>query len=90
MSRLHKMPTIVGLMGLVACALLLEFAVDIGWVMQLVVPRPSDTILAFPEVQADMDLIGNFFVTLAMTAAATMLALLIGVPFGYFLYRNQR
>ena len=82
MSRLHKMPVFVGLIGFFVCAVLLEFSVDAGWVMQLVVPRPSDTILAFPEVQEDMDLFGNFFVTLAMTAAATFLALLIGVPGG--------
>jgi NitT/TauT family transport system permease protein len=90
MTKLHNMPVVVGLLGFAACAVLLEFAVDMGWVMQLVVPRPSDTILAFPEVQADMDLVGNFFVTLAMTAAATFLALIIGIPFGYFLYRNKR
>ena len=60
MFKLHKMPVVVGLLGLLACALLLEWSVDAGLVMQLVVPRPSDTILAFPEVQADMDLIGNF------------------------------
>ena len=58
MSKLHKMPIVVGLIGLLACALILEYSVDAGWVMQLVVPRPSDTILAFPEVQADMDLFG--------------------------------
>ena len=90
MSRLNKMPVLVGLIGFFVCAVLLELAVDYGYVMHLVVPRPSDTILAFPEVQEDMDLIGNFFVTLAMTAAATALALLIGIPFGYFLYRNTR
>jgi NitT/TauT family transport system permease protein len=90
MTKLHNMPVVVGLLGFAVCAVLLEFAVDMGWVMQLVVPRPSDTILAFPEVQADMDLVGNFFVTLAMTAAATFLALIIGIPFGYFLYRNKR
>ena len=55
---------LVGLFGLFLCGLLLELSVDAGWVMELVVPRPSDTFLAFPEVQNDMDLIGNFFVTL--------------------------
>ncbi len=46
--------------------------------------------MAFPEVQAEMDLVGNFFVTLGMTVAATGLALVIGIPFGYFLHRNQK
>ena len=90
MTRLHHTPVLVGLAGLIACGLLLEFSVDAGWVMELIVPRPSDTFFAFSEVQNNMDLVGNFFVTLAMTAAATGLALLIGIPFGYFLYRNTR
>lgn len=90
MSALHRSPMLVGLLGLLVLGLALELAVAQGWVMQLIVPRPSDTFLAFPAVQQDMDLIGNFFVTLGMTAAATGLALLIGVPFGYFLYRNTR
>ncbi|MEK9683072.1 MAG: ABC transporter permease subunit [Rhodospirillaceae bacterium] len=88
MTNLHKTPALVGLLGLALCAVLVEFSVDKGWIMELVVPRPSDTILAFPSVQTDMDLIGNFFVTLSMTAGATLLALVIGVPFGYFLYRR--
>lgn len=90
MRKLHKTPVVVGLLGLFLSALLLEFLVDAGWIMQLVIPRPSDTILAFPDVQADMDLFGNFLVTLGMTAASTFLALGIGIPFGYFLYRNTR
>lgn len=79
-----------GLLGLLVFAGVLEWAVSTGLVMQLVVPRPSAAIMAFPEVQAEMDLVGNFFVTLGMTTAATGLALVIGIPFGYFLHRNQK
>lgn len=89
MTKLHKMPVVVGLFGLLACAMLLELAVDFGWVMQIIVPRPTDTILSFPALQEDMDLVGNFFITLGMTAAATLLALLVGLPFGYFLYKRE-
>ncbi len=87
MKRLLKSPIAVGLAGLLAFAVLLEWAVSSGLIMELVVPRPSDTILAFPDVNAEMDLVGNFLVTLGMTASATALALLFGIPFGYFLYR---
>ena len=90
MNSLTRTPVIVGLLGLLACAVVLELAVSSGLVMPLVVPQPTDAILAFPEVQEEMDLVGNFFVTLGMTAAATGLALLIGIPFGYFLYRNTK
>ena len=90
MGALRRSPIIVGLLGLLACAGVLELAVSYGLVMELVVPRPSDAILAFPEVHEEMDLVGNFLVTLGMTAAAAGLALAIGIPFGYFLYRNTR
>ena len=82
MTRLHKVPVIVGLFGLLACAVLLELAVNVGWVMEIIVPRPTDTVLSFPTLQEDMDLVGNFFITLGMTAAATLIALLIGLPLG--------
>lgn len=91
MRRLAKLPpVIVGFIGLFICLTILQQAIDAGWIMQLIVPRPTDVVEAFAPVQADMDLVGNFFVTLGMTAAATVLALLIGIPFGYFLYRNPR
>ena len=88
MSGLMKSPAMVGLFGLLALAGMLELAVFVEYFPSFVVPRPSDTVMAFHPVQQDMDLIGNFFVTLGMTAAATGLALAIGIPFGYFLYRN--
>lgn len=90
MKGLLKSPAVVGLIGLFALLAALELAVSAGWIMHLVVPRPTDTILAFPEVQAEMDLFGNFLVTLGMTAAATALALIVGIPFGYFLHRNRK
>ena len=89
MTTLAKYPAIVGLLGLLALAGMLELAVYTEYFPSFVVPRPSDTVLAFQPVQRDMDLVGNFFVTLGMTAAATGLALAIGIPFGYFLYRNR-
>ena len=88
--RLSKSPLLVGALGVVVFFCVLEIAVDTGMVMELVVPRPSDTFFASLPVQEDMDLVGNFFVTLGMTAASTGIALAIGVPFGYFLYRNRR
>lgn len=90
MSGLHRSPLIVGLLGLLGLALVLELAVSQGLIKDFIVPRPSDAIMAVGQVHEDMNLIGNFFVTLGMTAASTLLALLIGIPFGYFLYRNAR
>ncbi len=90
MTSLARSPALVGLLGVAAFVAALELVVSAGWVMELVVPRPSDAILAFPPVQEEMDLFGNFLVTLGMTAASTAIALAIGIPFGYFLYRNRR
>ena len=90
MKGIKKSPTLVGLLGLLVLAGVLELAVFVELVPSFVMPRPSDAVLAFPSVQEDMDLVGNFFVTLGMTAAATGLALAVGIPFGYFLYRNTQ
>ena len=90
MAKLYRAPAIVGLAGLLVLALVLELAVEWGVLLEFVVARPTDTILAFGPVQDEMDLVGNFFVTLGMTAAATGLALLIGIPFGYFLFRSAK
>jgi len=90
MTSLIRTPAVVGLLGVAVLAVTLEVVVSAGWVMDLVVPRPSDAILAFPPVQDEMDLFGNFLITLGMTAASTAIALAIGIPFGYFLYRNER
>jgi NitT/TauT family transport system permease protein len=89
MKSVFKSPAMAGLLGIVVCAAILELLVDAGMFSELVLPRPTDTIMAFGPVQADMDLFGNFLVTLGMTVAATGLALAVGVPFGYFLYKKQ-
>jgi ABC-type nitrate/sulfonate/bicarbonate transport system permease component len=81
---------VVGLLGIVVCLAILELAVRTGLVMELIVPTPSSTFWALAPVQAEMDLIGNFLVTLGMTAAATALALAVGIPFGYFLFRSHK
>ena len=90
MARLIRSPIIAGLLAFIVLAAIIEFAVAQGFLMALVVPRPTDAIIAFPSVQEEMDLIGNFFVTLGMTGAATFFALSVGVPFGYFMYRKER
>lgn len=90
MAALARSPAVAGLLGVAVLAAALELAVSAGWIMELVVPRPSDAVLAFAPVQRDMDLFGNFLVTLGMTGASTALALAVGIPFGWFLYRNHR
>lgn len=89
LRRFFKSPTLAGLVGLGVFALILEYAVDSGLVMELVVSRPSDAVLAIAPLQEEMDLFGAFLVTLGMTTASTALALALGIPFGYWMYRNK-
>lgn len=86
--RILRSPHVAGFAGLLVLGALLEFAVDRGWVNELIVARPSDALAAIVPLHLEADLIGNFFVTLGMTAAATGIALCVGVPFGYLLYRR--
>ncbi len=86
--RFLKSPTLAGLIGLAVFGLILEIAVGSGLVMDLVVSRPSDAVLAILPLQEEMDLFGAFLVTLGMTTAATALALALGIPFGYWMYRD--
>jgi ABC-type nitrate/sulfonate/bicarbonate transport system permease component len=89
-TSLLRSPTLVGLLGIIVLAVILEQAISAGLIMELIVPRPSDTIRAFAPVQAEMDLVGGFLLTLSMTAAATGLALAIGIPAGYLLFRSHK
>lgn len=82
-------PVIAGIVGVVVLAAILEVAVIVGLVPQIVVARPSDAIAAILPLQHDMDLVGNFLITFGMTFAAIALAILVGVPLGYLLYRYE-
>ena len=82
-------PAIAGIVALVVLLALLEWLVANGWIDKTVVARPSAVAAAIPFVHEELDLVASFFTTLGVTMAATALALLIGVPFGYLLYRKR-
>jgi ABC-type nitrate/sulfonate/bicarbonate transport system permease component len=82
-------PLIVGIAAVVALAAILEGAIDIGLVPPLIVARPSDALAAIAPLNREMDLVGNFLVTFGMTFAAIALAIAVGVPLGYLLYRHE-
>ncbi len=67
---------------------LLQGAVALEWVSPFVVPPPTDMIAAIPALFAEEELITKFFLTLGTTFAATSLAALVGIPFGWFLFRR--
>jgi ABC-type nitrate/sulfonate/bicarbonate transport system permease component len=88
-TRPWTSPLVAGIAGVIVLAAILEFAINLGLVMPLVVARPSDAIAAVMPLHRDMDLVGNFLVTFGMTFAAIALAIAVGVPFGYLLYRRE-
>ena len=88
-GRIGASPVIAGLAGIVALALLLELAILADLVPEFVVARPSEAIAAIGPLHRDMDLVSNFFLTFGMTLSAIGLAILIGVPLGYLLYRYE-
>ncbi len=88
-GRLLTSPLIAGIGGVVVLAAILEAAVVSGLVPSLVVARPSDAIAAIMPLHRDMDLVSNFLVTFGMTFAAIAMAIAVGVPLGYLLYRRE-
>jgi NitT/TauT family transport system permease protein len=88
-GRFGASPVIAGIAALVVLAAILELAIVAGLVPPLVVARPSEAIAAIGPVHRDMDLVGNFFLTFGMTFSAIALAILVGVPLGYLLYRYE-
>lgn len=75
------------LFGIVFFALL-QGAVGWGLISPYVVPTPLEMLSALPVLFRDEALLLKFFLTLGTTFAATLLSIVIGVPFGWFLYRK--
>jgi ABC-type nitrate/sulfonate/bicarbonate transport system permease component len=89
LSRLILSPAFAGLAGVAALAAILEGAIRLGWVNRQIVALPSDAIGAVPLLYEEEDIVANFLVTLGMTGAAALIAIAVGVPLGYLLYRRR-
>lgn len=87
-ARALRSPVLGGLFAIVVLAVILEAAILAGVVSDQAVALPSATLAAIPELYSEAHIIQAFFVTLGMTAAATALAVLLGVPFGWLLWRS--
>jgi NitT/TauT family transport system permease protein len=89
LARIARSSTVVGLAGVIALLAVLDGAIRLGWVNRQIVALPSDAALSIPALQTDQHILSAFLLTLGMTAAATLMALAIGIPFGYLLYRRR-
>lgn len=79
---------LAGIAGVAAVALLLEVAVGAGWVNALVIAPPSALPSAFVRLWDEGLVAGPVGITLAQAFAATGAAALIGIPWGYLLWRK--
>ncbi len=68
-------------------ALLLQAAIAAGWVSGFTISPPTQIVVAFGELAREDSLASAFLRTFSATFAAAALAALVGIPFGYLLYR---
>jgi NitT/TauT family transport system permease protein len=82
-------PPLVGSATLVALLAIWELADDIGWINPLVAPPPSAIAGSFAMLLGDEGLIPRFLQTFAEALAAAGLAVVVGVPIGWFLHSQR-
>jgi NitT/TauT family transport system permease protein len=81
-------PWVAGLAGVALVGLLIEGAVRAGWLSPLVVAPPSALPAAFVKLWNEGFVAGPAGITLAQAFTATVAAALIGIPWGYWLWRK--
>jgi ABC-type nitrate/sulfonate/bicarbonate transport system permease component len=81
-------PALAGVLGVFSLALIIELAVQAGWVSSLVVARPSALPAAFVRLWSEGFVAGPVGITLAQAFAATGAAAALGIPWGYWLWRK--
>lgn len=84
---MRLVPALLGLAGAAAVAALVEVVVRAGWLSALIVPPPSSLPSAFMRLWAEGFVVEPFATTLAQALAATLAAALVGIPWGYWLWR---
>jgi NitT/TauT family transport system permease protein len=82
------LPKVVGIGTLVVLGLFWQWAVDSGWISPFVAPAPSAIFKAFPGLIEDEGLFSAFLRTFIETFCSAGLAMLIGVPVGWWLHRK--
>jgi ABC-type nitrate/sulfonate/bicarbonate transport system permease component len=79
---------LAGVAGLAIFAIVLEAVVRAGWISPLVVAPPSALPAAFVRMWDEGFILHPVGVTLAQAFTATVAAALIGIPWGYLLWRK--
>lgn len=80
--------TIAGLCGITGAAVALELVVRAGWISPLIISPPSALPGAFDKLWDEGFIVRPFALTIGQTFAATTAAALVGIPWGYLLWRR--
>jgi len=80
--------TVAGLCGLAGAAVVLELVVRAGWISPLIISPPSALPAAFSKLWAEGFVARPFALTIGQAFAATGAAALVGIPWGYWLWRR--
>ena len=79
---------VAGLAGVAVVALALELVVRAGWVSPLIIAPPSSLAAAFGKLWGEGFIVRPFALTIGQAFAATTAAALVGIPWGYLLWRR--
>jgi NitT/TauT family transport system permease protein len=80
--------TVAGLCGVAGAAAALEIVVRAGWISPLIIALPSALPAAFGRLWEEGFIVRPFALTIGQTFAATAAAALVGIPWGYWLWRR--
>jgi ABC-type nitrate/sulfonate/bicarbonate transport system permease component len=80
--------TLAGLAGVAAVAAVLEATIRAGWISPLIVAPPSSFAGAFTKLWAEGFVLEPFLLTIGQAFAATAAAALVGIPWGFWLWRR--
>jgi NitT/TauT family transport system permease protein len=79
---------IAGLCGVITAAIALEIVVRAGWISPLIISPPSALPGAFGKLWDEGFIVRPFALTIGQAFAATAAAALVGIPWGYLLWRR--
>lgn len=84
----HVRAAIAGLCAIAGAAIALELVVRAGWISPLIISPPSALPAAFGKLWEEGFIVRPFALTIGQTFAATTAAALVGIPWGYLLWRR--